>query len=232
MNYVRCNGNDLNENGGERPVERKKRHGVQYRRALRTDFQIIQKRSKRRAMNEEWPIVVYDVLRRETQTKEHGTLEGAYEVIVTGTVGNYEMVGERSRGRFPHPPLRLANPFPRRPYPYSFQNNPEYCKQDMFLPSLLAVVLALAFITSSSAQDAQIVLDSIHNATSLTGTWSSGAKNVLTGAVSLLSIQPLSISPPFVSQNFANPRNMSFTYPKTTGISYSLCVFSQPLSHH
>ena len=56
----------------------------------------------------------------------------------------------------------------------------------MFLPSLLAVVLALAFITSSSAQDAQIVLDSIHNATSLTGTWSSGAKNVLTGAVSLL----------------------------------------------
>ena len=184
VNYVRCNGNDLNENGGEGPVERKKKH------------------------------------------------EEAYEVIVTGTVGNYEMVGERSRGRFPHPPLRLANPFPRRPYPYSFQNNPEYCKQDMFLPSLLAVVLALAFITSSSAQDAQIVLDSIHNATSLTGTWSSGAKNVLTGAVSLLSIHPLSISPLFVSQNFANPRNMSFTYPKTTGISYSLCVFSQPLSHH
>ena len=78
VNYVRCNGNDLNENGGEGPVERKKKH------------------------------------------------EEAYEVIVTGTVGNYEMVGERSRGRFPHPPFRLANPFPRRPYPYSFQNNPEY----------------------------------------------------------------------------------------------------------
>ncbi|KXN88306.1 Protein rot1 [Leucoagaricus sp. SymC.cos] len=37
----------------------------------------------------------------------------------------------------------------------------------------------------------------------LIGTWSSGSKNVLTG------------------QNFANPVNMSFNYPKTTGISYS-----------
>lgn len=73
----------------------------------------------------------------------------------------------------------------------------------MILSSLLAVVLPLAFIGSSSAQDAQAVLDSIHNATGLPGTWSSGAKNVLTGA------------------NFANPHNMSFTYPKTTGISYS-----------
>jgi hypothetical protein len=73
----------------------------------------------------------------------------------------------------------------------------------MLLTSLLAVVLALAFIGTSSAQDAQIVLDPIHNATGLTGTWSSGAKNVMTGA------------------GFANPHNMSFTYPLTTGISYS-----------
>jgi len=74
----------------------------------------------------------------------------------------------------------------------------------MILASLLTVVLALAaFIGITSAQDAQIVYDSIHNVTAITGTWSSGAKHVLTGA------------------GFANPANMSFTYPQTTGISYS-----------
>jgi len=37
----------------------------------------------------------------------------------------------------------------------------------------------------------------------LTGTWASGAKNVLTGS------------------GFANPANQTFTYPSTTGVSYS-----------
>lgn len=73
----------------------------------------------------------------------------------------------------------------------------------MILASLLTVVLALAFTGTSSAQDAQIVYDVAHNATSIVGTWSSGAKRVLTGA------------------GFANPANMSFIYPLTTGISYS-----------
>jgi len=73
----------------------------------------------------------------------------------------------------------------------------------MILAFLLTVVLALAFIGTTSAQEAQAVLDSIHNATFLSGTWSSGAKNVMTGA------------------GFANPANMSFIYPQTTGISFS-----------
>jgi hypothetical protein len=42
-----------------------------------------------------------------------------------------------------------------------------------------------------------------NNATTLTGTWSSGSMNVVTGP------------------GFANPLNQSFMYPKTTGISYS-----------
>jgi len=70
----------------------------------------------------------------------------------------------------------------------------------MLFTSLLTIVLAsLARITL--AQD--IVYDSIHNATTIYGTWSSGSKAVLTGA------------------GFADPANMTFTYPKTTGISYS-----------
>jgi hypothetical protein len=73
----------------------------------------------------------------------------------------------------------------------------------MILASLLTVLLALAFIDNTSAQDAQIVYDTIHNTSSIVGTWSSGAKRVLTGA------------------EFANPANMSFRYPNTTGISYS-----------
>jgi len=71
----------------------------------------------------------------------------------------------------------------------------------MILASLLTVLLAL-FTGTTSAQD-QIVYDSIHNVTPITGTWSSGAKNVLTGS------------------GFANPANMTFKYPATTGVSYS-----------
>jgi len=56
------------------------------------------------------------------------------------------------------------------------------------------LVLALApFISSGTAQ----------STSSFVGTWASGAKNVLTGA------------------GFANPAQLSFSYPKTTGISYS-----------
>ncbi|KAF8817082.1 hypothetical protein BYT27DRAFT_7075475 [Phlegmacium glaucopus] len=70
----------------------------------------------------------------------------------------------------------------------------------MILTSLLTLVLA-SFTGTASAQN--IVYDSIHNVTALSGTWSSGSKAVLTGS------------------GFANPANMSFTYPATTGISYS-----------
>jgi hypothetical protein len=45
--------------------------------------------------------------------------------------------------------------------------------------------------------------DAIHNATSISGTWSTGSQAVVTGA------------------GFANPANESFIYPKTTGVSYS-----------
>jgi len=71
----------------------------------------------------------------------------------------------------------------------------------MILAFLLTVVLASSLFGTTSAQ--QIVYDSIHNVTAITGTWSSGNKAVLTGL------------------GFANPANMSFNYPATTGISYS-----------
>ncbi|GLB38577.1 putative chaperone for protein-folding within the ER, fungal [Lyophyllum shimeji] len=70
----------------------------------------------------------------------------------------------------------------------------------MILNPLLCLVLA-SFAPAAWSQD--ILYDLEHNATSIVGTWSSGSKNVVTGAA------------------FANPANMSFNYPKTTGISYS-----------
>jgi hypothetical protein len=89
---------------------------------------------------------------------------------------------------FLHRPFVLPTPF----HDISIlQSNAVYCKPYMVLASLLTVLLALAFIGTTSAQDAQIVYDSIHNATSIVGTWSSGAKNVLTGPVSFLLIRPL-----------------------------------------
>lgn len=51
--------------------------------------------------------------------------------------------------------------------------------------SLLVASLAVSQIPSAAAQD--IVYDSIHNVTSLLGTWSSGSGNVRTGVVSLSS---------------------------------------------
>lgn len=74
----------------------------------------------------------------------------------------------------------------------------------MFLPHLLSPLFALLLPLLVQAQSqTPIVYDSIHNATTIVGTWSSGSQAVLTGA------------------GFANPANQSFTYPKTTGVSYS-----------
>ncbi|KAH9480663.1 Protein rot1 [Psilocybe cubensis] len=74
----------------------------------------------------------------------------------------------------------------------------------MLFSSILTVVFAsLARTTLAQDQFGNIVYDAIHNATAITGTWSSGSKAVRTG------------------QGFANPANMTFNYPKTTGISYS-----------
>lgn len=65
-----------------------------------------------------------------------------------------------------------------------------------------ALFLLLAFLTCVvNSQD--IKFDDIHNATSLVGTWSSGSRAVQTGP------------------GFANPTNLTFLYPRTTGISYS-----------
>lgn len=63
-----------------------------------------------------------------------------------------------------------------------------------FIPALLAVVPAFG-------QD--IILNSEHNATAISGTWSTGSKAVSTGS------------------GFASPLNQTFTYPKNTGVSYS-----------
>jgi len=74
----------------------------------------------------------------------------------------------------------------------------------MFI-SIITLVLASFTGTTSAQSQVPIIYDSIHNVTSLAGTWSSGSKNVLTGP------------------GFAYPANMSFVFPPplTTGISYS-----------
>ncbi|RPD56669.1 hypothetical protein L226DRAFT_537895 [Lentinus tigrinus ALCF2SS1-7] len=68
----------------------------------------------------------------------------------------------------------------------------------MFIASILAV--ALAAIPSTLAQTD---FTSAHNVTPITGTWASGSKQVVTGS------------------GFANPANMTFTYPAVTGVSYA-----------
>ena len=96
----------------------------------------------------------------------------------------------------------------------------------MILSSLLTLVLA-SFTGSTSA----IVFDSEHNYTSITGTWSSGSKNVMTGPVSLFlkKLGSTLFCLTSMLQGFANPLNQTFTYPSTTGIAYSLCVSSLSL---
>jgi hypothetical protein len=67
-----------------------------------------------------------------------------------------------------------------------------------------ALFLALASLAPTVySQQTVVGLDAVHNATALDGTWSSGSRAVQTGP------------------GFANPANLSFTYPATTGISYS-----------
>ncbi len=57
-----------------------------------------------------------------------------------------------------------------------------------FVTSSPMLLRSLAFLLSVSAFAlAQIVYDSAHNVTPITGTWSSGSMNVTTGAVSIFS---------------------------------------------
>jgi len=67
----------------------------------------------------------------------------------------------------------------------------------MLLPPVIGLVLA------SLVPIAYSQLDPEQAAATLVGTWSSGSRHVTTGP------------------DFANPVNMTFNYPKTTGISYS-----------
>ncbi|KAG1739418.1 chaperone for protein-folding within the ER, fungal-domain-containing protein [Suillus paluster] len=66
----------------------------------------------------------------------------------------------------------------------------------MMFPSLLLLLAA-----SALSQD--IVYNAAHNVTAITGTWSSGSQSVITGS------------------GFATPSQEAFTYPATTGMSYS-----------
>ncbi|KAG8214836.1 chaperone for protein-folding within the ER, fungal-domain-containing protein [Butyriboletus roseoflavus] len=61
----------------------------------------------------------------------------------------------------------------------------------------------LSLFLATHALGQAIVYDLAHNVTVLYGTWSSGSQNVITGP------------------SFAQPANESFTYPPTTGMSYS-----------
>ena len=50
-------------------------------------------------------------------------------------------------------------------------------------PMLLTSLACLVYASASALAQTQIVYDSAHNATPITGTWSSGSMNVVTGAV-------------------------------------------------
>jgi hypothetical protein len=88
------------------------------------------------------------------------------------------------------------------------------------IAAALAALPALAQIVSTGTP---IVYDSIHNATTIVGSWASGSRNVSTGAVRHYDLP--TCAPRLISvQGFANPAQMSFTYPATAGVAYSLCV--------
>ncbi|KAA1472269.1 hypothetical protein DENSPDRAFT_859376 [Dentipellis sp. KUC8613] len=72
----------------------------------------------------------------------------------------------------------------------------------MYFASLFAL-LASVSMPAFAQTGAPIVYNSAHNATPIGGSWSSGSKGVSTGP------------------SFANPANLSFTYPNTTGVAYS-----------
>ena len=127
-------------------------------------------------------------------------------------------------------PSRAPFPSSQRPYHRLSQHRNSNRAPTMFAWLSLSF-LAAALLSSVAAQD--IVYDSIHNATVITGTWSSGSKNVVTGSVRRPSIfgpqMPFARFPTTASlltspftQGFANPANLSFTYPATSGVSYSL----------
>jgi hypothetical protein len=69
--------------------------------------------------------------------------------------------------------------------------------------AITASFLLASLVPAAFGQQNPIVYDSIHNASSLEGTWASGAGNVLTGP------------------GFATPANLSFHYPKTSGVAYA-----------
>lgn len=66
----------------------------------------------------------------------------------------------------------------------------------------MMIFASLLLLLAVSAHG-QTVYDAAHNVTAITGTWSSGSQNVITGS------------------GFATPSQESFTYPATTGMSYS-----------
>jgi hypothetical protein len=70
----------------------------------------------------------------------------------------------------------------------------------IIIPLVLVASPTLSQVTTAQAP---IIYDAAHNLTVITGTWASGARNVVTGS------------------GFADPQNKTFTYPKTTGVSYS-----------
>ncbi|EIN12183.1 hypothetical protein PUNSTDRAFT_49486 [Punctularia strigosozonata HHB-11173 SS5] len=72
----------------------------------------------------------------------------------------------------------------------------------LFLTSLFSLLAGTAFVPAARGQDI-IQFDAAHNASPITGTWTTGSRAVVTGS------------------GFANPANTSFTYPNTTGVSYS-----------
>jgi hypothetical protein len=65
-----------------------------------------------------------------------------------------------------------------------------------------ASLLLASLVPTAFGQDV-MNSDREHNASSIEGTWASGAGNVLTG------------------QGFATPAKLAFTYPKTSGVAYS-----------
>jgi len=73
----------------------------------------------------------------------------------------------------------------------------------MILTPLIGLVLAALAPFTHAQSNEPILYDAEHNATSIVGTWSSGSRAVQTGP------------------GFANPANLTFTYPRTTGISFS-----------
>ncbi len=97
--------------------------------------------------------------------------------------------------------LHSFSPFPSSPSPPPFllffsahvhkacHPNPSiYTPHSQSLPMLLASLAVLISASASTlAQQTQIAYDSAHNVTPITGTWSSGAMNVVTGAVRICS---------------------------------------------